>query len=107
MIETDIMGNKSESVPMEWFIPSGYPVQGYKWDGYLVGRPGVYQNYQPAELPQEPPFVINEQLQKVYVEKGDFIIQEEDGIHFTAYKPEVFWKKYSCAPVHGLGGDDD
>ena len=39
-------------------------------------------------------FVVTIHEQICYVEKGDYIIPEPDGIHFYPCKPDIFEKKY-------------
>jgi len=39
-------------------------------------------------------FVTTIHEQRVYLERGDWIVPEPDGIHFYPIKPDIFEKKY-------------
>jgi hypothetical protein len=40
------------------------------------------------------PYVVTIHLQRCYVEKGDWIVPEPDGVHFYPVKPDIFEKTY-------------
>lgn len=41
-------------------------------------------------------YVVTAHNQKVYLENGDWVVPEPDGIHFYPIKDEIIWKNYEA-----------
>lgn len=53
--------------------------------------------YEPETDFTSRPFVTTVHLQKCYIEPGDWIIPEPDGVHYYPCKPDIFAATYEPA----------
>ena len=51
----------------------------------------------PEELGDTAPYVVTIHNQKVFIEPGDWILPEPDGLHYYPVKPEIFVNTYEPA----------
>lgn len=53
------------------------------------------------------PFVTTIHGNMCYLEDGDWVVQEPDGIHYYPVKPDIFEKRYEPLPAAAANGGED
>ena len=63
--------------------------RGIRTDGPTPVPPGVFRDVDNGQC-----YVVTIHGQKTYIQPGDWIIAEPDGIHYYPCKPDIFFASY-------------
>lgn len=74
---------------MPRFLKKRVEIEAVQFDGQANDPPGVFRREEDLT-----PYVVTIHGQRCYIEPGDWIIPEPDGVHYYPCKPDIFAATY-------------